>query len=226
MVSGLALGIDGAAHAGALGGRGGAADRRGRQRARPHLPARSTARSGARSPAPGVVLSEYPLGAPAAAWHFPARNRLIAALADVVVVVESQATGGAMRTAVEAARRGRARAGRARPGHRRQLRRHQPAPVRRLLAAPATPTTCCSPSAASPARIRRPRERRPKPAGDAETVLGHTPWGPVVARARSPWPPASTWVGWPLALDRLDADGWIARRGGWFERLGRPAGAR
>ncbi len=53
-----------------------------------------------------MILCEYPLGAPAAAWHFPARNRLIAALADVVVVVESQATGGALRTALEAARRG------------------------------------------------------------------------------------------------------------------------
>ena len=42
----------------------------------------------------GVVWSEYPLGTPALAWHFPARNRLIAALADVVVVVESHAAGG------------------------------------------------------------------------------------------------------------------------------------
>ena len=78
----------------------------GGQRARPRLPPRPTVRCGGGWPRSGVVLSEYPLGAPPTAWQFPARNRLIAALADVVVVVESQATGGAMGTAVEAARRG------------------------------------------------------------------------------------------------------------------------
>ena len=53
----------------------------------------------------GVVLSEHPLGSAPVAWHFPARNRLIAALADVVVVVESQERGGSMHTVDEAQRR-------------------------------------------------------------------------------------------------------------------------
>ncbi len=63
---------------------------------------RRNARCGARWRGAGVVWSEYPLGTPALAWHFPARNRLIAALADVVVVVESHGTGGALLTADEA----------------------------------------------------------------------------------------------------------------------------
>jgi DNA processing protein len=223
VVSGLALGIDGAAHAGALAAEGAppiAVVGNGLDRVYPreHGPLwRQVARA-------GVVLSEYPLGAPAAAWQFPARNRLIAALADVVVVVESHATGGAMGTAVEAARRG--------------------VPV---LAVPGPVTAGssdgtnqllfdgCAPArdaddvllalGREPARIRKAAERRPKPVGDAETVLGHTPWGPISVESLA----LATGLDLgrlALALDRLDADGWIARRGGWIERLGRPAGAR
>ena len=55
----------------------------------------------------GVVLGEAPLGAPPERWRFPARNRLIAALADIVVVVESQEQGGSMHTVNEAERRAR-----------------------------------------------------------------------------------------------------------------------
>lgn len=47
----------------------------------------------------GAVLSEYPPGTPPDRWRFPARNRIIAALSAAVVVVESAATGGALITA-------------------------------------------------------------------------------------------------------------------------------
>lgn len=47
----------------------------------------------------GAVVSEYPFGAPGEAWHFPERNRIIAALASRVVIVESKEDGGAMITA-------------------------------------------------------------------------------------------------------------------------------
>ena len=46
----------------------------------------------------GTLLSEYPLGTPAVQWHFPARNRIVAALSEVLVVVESGASGGSMYT--------------------------------------------------------------------------------------------------------------------------------
>jgi DNA processing protein len=50
----------------------------------------------------GTLLSECAPGAQPLPWRFPLRNRIIAALADVVVVVESGAAGGSMHT-VEAA---------------------------------------------------------------------------------------------------------------------------
>jgi DNA processing protein len=52
--------------------------------------------------ADGLLLSETPAGVRPDAWRFPARNRIIAALSDAVVVVESRATGGSMHTVDEA----------------------------------------------------------------------------------------------------------------------------
>jgi DNA processing protein len=53
------------------------------------------------------LLSEAPLGTSAAAWRFPARNRIIAAIAQVVVVVECHRRGGALHTVEAAIDRGR-----------------------------------------------------------------------------------------------------------------------
>ncbi len=55
----------------------------------------------------GLILSEAPLGTKPEPWRFPARNRIIAALADVVVVIESHERGGSLSTAEEAAARDR-----------------------------------------------------------------------------------------------------------------------
>jgi DNA processing protein len=108
VVSGLARGIDGAAHEGALAGweAGGAPPvgvaGSGLDVVYPPGHARlwaSVARAGA-------LLSEAPLGARPEAWRFPWRNRLLAALAQVVVVVESHRGGGSMLTVDAAARRG------------------------------------------------------------------------------------------------------------------------
>lgn len=54
----------------------------------------------------GLILSEFPLGSPPEAWHFPLRNRIIAALSEVLVVVESRESGGSLITARAAADRG------------------------------------------------------------------------------------------------------------------------
>jgi DNA processing protein len=53
----------------------------------------------------GVLLSEAPPGAPPERWRFPARNRLIAALSAAVVVVESSERGGSLLTVDEAVAR-------------------------------------------------------------------------------------------------------------------------
>ena len=104
VVSGLALGIDGAAHRGALAADG--------------APVVGVVGSGMDVVYPrgnrdlwdavstsGTLLTEAPLGAEPEGWRFPARNRLLAALADVVVVVESKRAGGSMHTVEEAIRR-------------------------------------------------------------------------------------------------------------------------
>lgn len=46
----------------------------------------------------GVLLSEYPPGCPAMSWHFQFRNRLIAALGKAVVMMEGQIRSGSMLT--------------------------------------------------------------------------------------------------------------------------------
>lgn len=106
VISGLALGVDGAAHRGALRA-GGAAPigvvGSGLDIVYPSGNADLWRRMGDEA----TLLSEAALGAPPEPWRFPARNRIIAALADLVLVVESRARGGSMITVEEAVRRGR-----------------------------------------------------------------------------------------------------------------------
>lgn len=54
----------------------------------------------------GLLMSEWGPGVAPEAWHFPLRNRIIAGLAEVVVVVESRETGGSLITARAALDRG------------------------------------------------------------------------------------------------------------------------
>ena len=54
----------------------------------------------------GAIVSETPPGVQAKAWRFPARNRLIAGLAQMVVVVECHASGGSWYTVDAALRQG------------------------------------------------------------------------------------------------------------------------
>jgi DNA processing protein len=108
VVSGLALGIDGAAHRGAVAGGAVAGGAR----------AAAVVGSGLDAPCPkanrelcaqvadgGVVFSEVPPGVAGAPWRFPVRNRVLAGLAQAVVVVESAGAGGSMHTVREALER-------------------------------------------------------------------------------------------------------------------------
>jgi DNA processing protein len=108
VVSGLALGVDAAAHEGALDGA--ATDQlatiavvgTGLDRVYPrqHLElAHRIARN-------GLVVSEYPLGTPPLAPNFPRRNRIIAALSQGTVVVEAALRSGSLITARQAAEQG------------------------------------------------------------------------------------------------------------------------
>ena len=55
----------------------------------------------------GAVISEYPVGTPGESWHFPERNRIIAALSSRVVIVEAGEKSGALITAKYAQELGR-----------------------------------------------------------------------------------------------------------------------
>lgn len=105
IISGLALGVDGEAHAGALRGK---------------TPTFAVLANDVNCCYPkshrrlydeilqkGGILGEQPEGMPALARHFPARNRIISALADVVLVVEARLKSGSLITADFALEQGR-----------------------------------------------------------------------------------------------------------------------
>ncbi|HTN81304.1 MAG TPA: DNA-processing protein DprA [Acidimicrobiales bacterium] len=216
VVSGLARGIDGAAHAGTLtvdsgvpiGVVGSGLD----------VPyPRANASLWAAVAKAGVLVSEAPPGAPPSAWRFPARNRIIAALADVVVVVESRASGGSMLTVKEAIARGR-----------------QVMAVPGSVASPASDGTnqliyegCCPVRDAldvlvalglsTATRDRGAARRRPRPAGDDARVLDLFAGGDpldieTVARLAG-----LSLSDTALTLDRLASNGHIDRNGAWWQ---------
>jgi DNA processing protein len=109
IVSGLALGVDGAAHDGALLGHNGkglatlAVVGTGLDRVYPRQH-RDLAHRIAQH---GVILSEYPLGTPPLAPNFPRRNRLISGLSQATLVVEAALQSGSLITAKQALEQGR-----------------------------------------------------------------------------------------------------------------------
>jgi DNA processing protein len=217
LVSGLAAGIDGAAHRGALAAGTGAAPPIGVVGSgldvvyptRHHDLWHAVARA-------GLLLSEAPPGARPERWRFPARNRIIAALSDLVVVVESHRRGGSLHTVDEADRRGVDVL--AVPG---SVRNPAAAGTNDLLAegrAPAcSATDVLMALGLNPARHRDQPDPRPPPDPADQPVLDAVGWQPatldhIAARA------ALGLTAVAPALDRLVDTGWVVRRGGWFER--------
>jgi DNA processing protein len=217
VVSGLASGIDGAAHRGVL-----AADT---------SPPVGVVGSGLDVVYPrhqaalweavgrtGVLLSEAPLGARPERWRFPARNRIIVACANLVVVVESHHRGGSMHTVDEADRRGIDVM--AVPG---SVRNAAAAGTNDLLAEGRAPA--CSVQDVLVAlglgtvdRASDPLDRRASPSPADQPVLAALGWQPATLDQ------LLLRTGLDLAelapsLDRLCETGWVARRGGWYERM-------
>lgn len=229
VVSGLALGIDGAAHAGAV-----AAVRDGAPGATVGVAA-----SGVDVPYPrqhwslwrevraaGALLSENVPGRPAQAWRFPSRNRVIAGLCRMVVVVESHMTGGSLITAEAAIERGievRVVPG---PVHSpasagsNQLLYDGPGPVRDARdVLDALGILRPDPRADGAARPDRGEPERPAPDRDGRQVLEAIGWRPastgqVMTRT------GLDAAGAQQALEGLVAAGWVAEEGGWWVRRG------
>lgn len=214
VVSGLALGIDGAAHVGALEAGGAppvAVVATGLDIAYP----RRHAGLWDQVTAAGAIVSEYPLGTTVEPWRFPARNRIIAGLADVVVVVESPATGGSMHT-VEAAL-ARDRTVMAVPG---SVRSPASAGTNGLLSSGAAPARDAADVlvALGIEGARAPARRRPEPpSGDAGAVLDALGGDPatmeqLAGRLEVPLGPLA------VHLASLESSGWVVRQGAWYER--------
>jgi DNA processing protein len=217
VVSGLAAGVDGAAHAGALAA--GAA---------PPIAVvgsgvdvvypRRNGQLWADVASAGLLLSEAPLGSAPEPWRFPVRNRVIAALSEVVVVVESHARGGSRYTVEAAAER--SRTVMAVPG---SVRSPASDYTNALLADGCPPARDATDvlvalGLSTGGGVARGPDDRPHP-GPVETlVLDALGWEAATLEAvvvRSGLGPAEVMV----ALSHLERDGWAATRQGWWERL-------
>lgn len=97
VVSGLALGVDGAAHRGALQAKGSTWAVLGNGLDEPY-PSHHR-RLAAEVSAQGLLISEHPPGTPPLPPHFPARNRIIAGLSQGCLVVEAALQSGSLITA-------------------------------------------------------------------------------------------------------------------------------
>jgi DNA processing protein len=217
VVSGLALGVDGAAHRGALAAVDGA----------PPVAVVGSGLDVVYPPAhrslwnqvadAGLLVSEAPLGARPEPWRFPFRNRVIAALAEVVIVVESAEKGGSRHT-VEAAM-ARDRLVMAVPG---SVRSPVSAYTNGLLADGCHPVrdaldvlVALGLSSAPPSG---PVDLRPPPGLDEAPVLDALGWEPATFDdlcARTGRSPGQVSV----ALARLQAGGWVGERAGWWEQV-------
>lgn len=236
VVSGLALGIDGAAHSGALAATaGGPAGPVGVAASGVDVPyPRRHALLWKRVAACGAILSENLPGRPAQAWRFPSRNRVIAGLSQMVVVVESHASGGSLITADAAIERG--VEVRAVPGPVRspasagsnQLLYDGPGPVRDaqdvldglglLTAVPSAvgearraATARGSPVGTGRARVAPPEDP------DEAAVLEAVGWRPATlgqVAERCGRPPVRV----AALLEHLAGAGFVAENGGWWSR--------
>ncbi|MDJ0768590.1 MAG: DNA-processing protein DprA [Ilumatobacter sp.] len=221
VVSGLARGIDGAAHRGVRtsGGPGRPVAVVGNGADRPYP--KQHADLWAWVASAGVVISEWPPGVQPDAWRFPLRNRVLAALCEVLVVVESRETGGSLITARAAAERGVEVM--AVPG---SPRCRSSAGTNQLLVDGVAPVTSALDVLTMLGLDHRrqgssPFDPRPVPHGVQARVLDWCAREPstldmLVAGLDVPVAEAA------LAVARLEHQGWLLEAGGWFE----PAGSR
>lgn len=222
VVSGLALGIDGAAHRGALAARpgGGAAPVGVVASGLDVVYPKRHRGLWDQVAAAGLLVSECPLGTSPEAWRFPARNRIIAALAQAVVVVESGVRGGSMYTVDQAIRRDVPVL--AFPG---PVRSPASAGTNKLLfegAAMVRDSADILGALGLPVPRRPRRDQRTGPDGEGRRVLRNLGWEPasldqLIQRTGLDLGPLS------VTLAALERDGWVVRSGMWFERSVAPA---
>lgn len=214
VVSGLARGIDGAVHRGVVdaGGAPIAVVGNGPDRAYP----RQHQRLWDEVIEQGVLLSEWPPGTGPDAFRFPMRNRIIAALAEVLVVVESRERGGSLLTVDDATER--SVTVMAVPG---SPRSRASAGTNQLLCDGAVPVTCTDDVLVA---LGLDTRRCTDPAVDTRRVPAGLEGRVLVACQESPrtLDELATALGRPvaevaMALARLERAGRLVETRGWFE---------
>lgn len=167
--------------------------------------------------AQGLLVSEEPPGAPPEVHKFPRRNRILAALSEVLVVVESRHKGGSMSTVRESIRRGRTVM--AVPGSPHVEVCDGTNDLLKDGCAPVTSVddvlTALSLESAGTGRMPDPR---PRPEGHETAVLRELRGRPrtvdeIVLACGLPVFDAG------VALGRLEMKGWAAESNGWWEAL-------
>jgi DNA processing protein len=164
----------------------------------------------------GVLLSEWPPGTPPEPFRFPMRNRILAALSEVLVVVESRERGGSLITARAALER--SVDVMAVPG---SVRNRAAAGTNQLLRDGAAPVTDAGDVLVALGLDNRRAgmvryDPRPLPRGVEADVLAACRDDPrtlddVVVALDLPVATAA------MALARLERSGWLRDSGGWFE---------
>jgi DNA processing protein len=165
----------------------------------------------------GVIVSESPPGCAPDAFRFPLRNRMLAMASELLVVVESRATGGSMITVDEAAKRGITVL--AVPG---SPHSDTSAGTNALIAQGAT--SVCDAADVLVAlgidhhRLAASSDARPRPSAADKVVLD------ALARRPSTFDHLVAELDLPIEdvavrLGRLEAQGWAVVNGGWWEAL-------
>lgn len=106
VVSGLARGIDAAAHKGAIVGQGGTIAVQGCGIDQIYPKENKKLAEAILSHENGCIISEFPIGSQPVAWHFPMRNRIISGLSEGVVIVQAARKSGAYITVETALEQG------------------------------------------------------------------------------------------------------------------------
>lgn len=107
VVSGLAKGIDAAAHKGAITQQGGTIAVQGCGIDQVYPKENKKLADEILAHEKGCILTEFPIGSEPAAWHFPMRNRIISGLSQGVVIVQAARKSGAYITVETALEQGR-----------------------------------------------------------------------------------------------------------------------
>lgn len=217
VLSGLAKGIDGAAHRGALavdGARPVAIVGNGLDRP---YPTQHTALWNAVAER-GALISEWPPGTAPDAFRFPLRNRILAALVEVLVVIESRERGGSLITAREAAERGVEVF--AVPG---PLQSRASAGTNRLLCDGAAPATDVADVLMAlgldQRRAGRARfDARPHPDAKGAAMISACRAEPRCLEQLALVSETGI-VETAMAVARLERSGWLRETGGWFEAI-------